>query len=288
MSYREKYSKYADSKGISLDQVFYKKYLMYKNKYLKLQTQFIKVGGGQIHIDRLKEILEKNNVSPCHGIEHAKQVMTHAELALDSGNYRITEEQKEAVLLAALLHDADDGKFFKTHTNNENLRVVIGDKSDEFIEFVAKLVNWVSASKNGDTIPEEAVGKDWMLIPRYADRLEALGMIGVQRCFTYTMNTSAPLYTEQTPRPKTEEELWQIASQERYQAYSGKSVSMIDHFYDKLLRLAVYPIRNPYFEAECKKRIKPLIDFVLKFGRGEILTKEQIQEFIVKNMELDH
>jgi uncharacterized protein len=267
---------------------YYSKYFKYKNKYLKLQTQFIKVGGAQIHIDRLKEILESNKVSPCHGIEHAKQVMTHAELALDAGNYGISEEQKEAVLLAALLHDADDGKFFKYHINNENLRTVIIDKSDEFIELVVKMVNWVSSSKNGDSIPEETIGKDWMLIPRYADRLEAIGMIGVKRCFTYTMNTSAPLYTEQTPRPKNEEELWKIASQERYQSYSGNSPSMIDHFYDKLLRLAVYPIRNPYFDAECKKRIQPLIDFVLKFGSGKLLTKEQIQEFIDRNIVLDN
>ncbi len=35
--YYEKYLKYANSKGISLEQVFYKKYLLYKSKYLKLK-----------------------------------------------------------------------------------------------------------------------------------------------------------------------------------------------------------------------------------------------------------
>jgi hypothetical protein len=65
--------------------------------------------------------------------------------------------------------------------------------------------------------------------------------------------------------------------------YIMSYLEILDHFYDKLLRLAVYPIRNSYFDAECKKRIQPLIDFVLKFGRGEILTKEQIQEFIDRN-----
>lgn len=269
------------------EQLFYKKYLSYKNKYLKLKSQFIQVGGTQIHIERLRDILERNNVSPCHGIVHAKQVMAHAQLALDAINYGITDEQKEAVLLAALLHDADDSKFF-AHEHNENLRAVLADKPEEFVEQVVQMVNWVSSSKNGDTIPDQAIGKDWMLIPRYADRLEAIGMIGVERCFTYTTNKSRPLYTEQTPRPRTEEELWEIASEERYQSYSGSSVSMIDHFYDKLLRLAVYPIRNPYFDSECKKRIQPLVDFVLRFARGELLTKEQIREFIDANMELNH
>ena len=35
----QKYQKYANSKGISLEQVFYKKYLLYKNKYLKLKNK---------------------------------------------------------------------------------------------------------------------------------------------------------------------------------------------------------------------------------------------------------
>ena len=63
---------------------------------------------------------------------------------------------------------------------------------------------------------------------------------------------------------------------------------MIDHFYDKLLRLSVYPISNSYFEEQCRKRIAPLIEFVLKFGRDELLTEEQIRQFISANRELDH
>jgi uncharacterized protein len=277
---------------------YYDKYLKYKNKYLKIKSSQtggsqlrrvqIHTDNAQIYIDRLEKIFESNNVSPCHGIEHAKQVMAHAEKALLVGNYEISEEQKEAVLLAALLHDADDSKFFGTHTNNENLRSVLGDKSEEFVNQVVKMVEWVSSSKNGDTIPEEAIGKDWLLVPRYADRIEAIGMIGVERCFTYTLNKGHPLFTEKTPKPKTEEELWQFATEARYRSYSGNSTSMIDHFYDKLLRLSVYPISNSYFEEQCRKRIAPLIEFVLKFGRDELLTEEQIRQFISANRELDH
>ena len=40
-----------------------------------------------------------------------------------------------------------------------------------------------------------------------------------------------------TPRAKTEEELWAIATPERFAAYVGASDSMVDHFYDKLLHL---------------------------------------------------
>jgi len=267
---------------------YYDKYLKYKNKYLELKTKFIQIGGMQLYINKLKEIFESHNVSPCHGIEHAKQVMEHADKALDAKDYGITVEEKEAVLLAALLHDADDNKFFETHLNNENLRSVLDDKSPEFVELVVKMVNWVSSSKNGDNIPDETVGKEWLLVPRYADRIEAIGMIGVERCFTYTVNKEQLLFTDETPRPKNIDELWAVASKDRYQSYSGKSASMIDHFYDKLLRLSEYPIKNPYFEEECSKRVAPLIDFVLQFGRGEILTKEQIRQFIIRNTDPYH
>jgi len=41
MSYKSKYLKYANSKGISLDQVFYIKYLMYKSKYISLKKRLL-------------------------------------------------------------------------------------------------------------------------------------------------------------------------------------------------------------------------------------------------------
>jgi len=256
---------------------------MYKLKLLKYKLKNLFQKGGnrlQVYIDRLSKILSDNNVSECHGIKHALEVMKNAEKGLESGNYNLDETNTDAVLLASLLHDADDEKFFPANKNNENLRSVLNDKNPEFVELVVKMVNIVSSSKNGDTIPDDVVGQEWQLIPRYADRLEAIGVIGIERCYTYTMKKKMPLFLPTSPKPKTEEELWQFASEERYKAYNGNSASMIDHYYDKLLRLSVFPIRNPFFDIECEKRRKPLIDFMLKYGRDEPLTAESIIEFI--------
>lgn len=231
----------------------------------------------------LEEILNNANVSKCHGIEHAKQVMYNAFKALHYEEYNINDEDKQAVLLAALLHDADDKKFFPEHNNYENLRKILqkNGKSDEFIEKVVYMVSIVSASKNGDNIPENVVGKEWMLIPRYADRLEAIGIIGVERCYTYNINVSKmPLYVDSTPIPKTEEDIWKEASEERYKKYNGNSVSMIDHYYDKLLRVSIFPIRNKFFDEECIIRRRPLIDLLLLFGNSGTITNEQIVKFI--------
>jgi uncharacterized protein len=289
---------------------FKNKYLKYKFKYIKLKRQIgfnNMIGGCKPYLEALKDIFEKfkgdssdksiqrntellqnileeKDVSPCHGIEHAKTVMYHAWCALE--DYELSEEDQLSVLLAALLHDADDRKFFPEHKNYENLRKILQQtgKSNEFIEKVVYMVSIVSASKWGDKIPDEVKGKEWMLIPRYADRIEAIGIIGVERCHTYTKNVSKmPLYLEETPKPKTEEDVWKHATIERYQAYNGNSVSMIDHYYDKLLRLSTFPIRNKYFDEECKKRRQPLIDFLLYFGEKGTITHEEVEEFIRKN-----
>ena len=237
-------------------------------------------------IDSLSEILK--DVSPCHGINHAKQVMSHAWCALESNKdeYNLNDEDTLAVLLAALLHDVDDKKFFPNNTNYENLREVLKKigKSNDFIEDVVFMVSIVSASKNGDRIPRCVRDKPWMLIPRYADRVEAIGIVGVERCYTYTMNVSKlPLSLDSTPRPTTEEDIWKAATLERYNSYDGKSKSMVDHYYDKLLRLTYFPIRNKYLDEESTKRRKPLIDFLLDFGNGKINSYDDVDKFIKDN-----
>jgi uncharacterized protein len=237
----------------------------------------------KIYVDRLDKVLFDNNISVCHGIKHAIQVMTHAEMALNAKEYNIDDSTKDAVLLAALLHDADDGKFFPDNHNNENLRNILHDKPIEFVDHVARMVNLVSSSKNADNIPDDVKDKEWMLIPRYADRLEALGMIGVERCYIYNKSRGAALFMEDTPKVTSEEEMWKIANIERYNAYKGNSRSMMDHYYDKLIRLGLYPIRNPYFDGECKKRNQPIIDFILKYGRGEINNENDIINYILND-----
>jgi uncharacterized protein len=236
----------------------------------------------QNYIDKLNKLLTDNKVSECHGLNHAIMVMNNAKHALEAYDYKLSNEENESVLLAALLHDADDRKFFPNNHNYENVRNILEDKSDEFIINVINMVNLVSSSKNGDYIPENVKDKEWQLIPRYADRLEAIGVIGIERCYMYGKVKSpiAKLYLDTTERGFTESELWEISTIERYNSYTGDSVSMIDHYYDKLLRSSIFPIKNPYFNEECEKRRKPIIKFLLFFGKKGSITDEETLEFI--------
>ncbi len=54
--YKNKYIQYANSKGISLEQMFHKKYLLYKEKYLKLKAKYEQTGGTKPMSNVLKGI----------------------------------------------------------------------------------------------------------------------------------------------------------------------------------------------------------------------------------------
>lgn len=111
---------------------------------------------------------------------------------------------KTVVALAALLHDVDDHKLFHT-VNNENARKFLSsqDIEQEKIDLICNLINLISFSKNRGSTPECIEGK----IVQDADRLDAIGAIGIARTF----------------------------------AYGGKNGRTLDssvqHFYDKLLLL---------------------------------------------------
>lgn len=233
------------------------------------------------YINRLNEIFDKNNVCTSHGIVHAIKVMNNTEQALLCTNFKIDDSIKQSILLAALLHDADDKKFFPNNLNFENIRFVLSDYDPNLINLIIKMVDLVSSSKNGDTIPEEVTeSNEWLLYPRYADRLEAIGIEGVKRCYQYALTSNNHLFLPSTPRPNEEKAIWAFATIERYKNYHGKSQSMIDHYYDKLLRATFFPIKNDFFNYESNKRRKPLIDFLIFFSKKEILSNEDVENFI--------
>ena len=86
------------------------------------------------------------------------------------------------VALAALLHDADDHKLFSTE-NNANARAFLVDRGidPDTTERVCRAINAVSFSKNRGRRPDTPEGR----IVQDADRLDAIGAVGVARTFAY-------------------------------------------------------------------------------------------------------
>lgn len=131
-------------------------------------------------IDRAKEYIQNlfDNNAGSHDAGHSMRVYHNAMLIAKEE----TGCDADIIALAALLHDADDHKLFDTE-NNANARTFLKENgvSIDDIEKICQAINSVSFSKNRGKRPESIEGK----IVQDADRLDAIGAIGIARTFAY-------------------------------------------------------------------------------------------------------
>ena len=131
------------------------------------------------------KVLFENN-SDGHDLAHSLRVYSNAMKIAETE----TDCDIEATALAALLHDADDHKLFNTE-NNSNAVSFLKEHgiSDQRIAFIVSIINSVSFSKNRGKTPDSLEGK----IVQDADRLDAMGAIGIARTFAYGGKHGRPL-----------------------------------------------------------------------------------------------
>tara|TARA_B100000161_G_C33247157_1_gene279735 strand:- start:112 stop:468 length:357 start_codon:yes stop_codon:yes gene_type:complete len=104
---------------------------------------------------KLKVLFEKAGVDSSHGILHARKVLSNVEMALNSSTKTLREERALGIRLAALLHDADDKKYFDiskyTDTLFQNAQTICKEVgvNEKVIDEVLKMIGWVSCSTNG-------------------------------------------------------------------------------------------------------------------------------------------
>lgn len=136
-----------------------------------------------------------------HDLEHSLRVLRNAEvIAAHEPSCDTT-----VVTLAAILHDVDDHKLFQT-TDNANARAFLSEVGVDqgTADRICEAISSVSFSQNRGRRPATLEGR----IVQDADRLDAIGAIGVARTFAYG-------------------------------GAHGRSLeSSVQHFHDKLLLLA--------------------------------------------------
>lgn len=156
------------------------------------------------------ELFEKD--SSGHDYYHIERVVVNALKIINKE--QLTEEQANRIILSAWLHDLGDYKLNDGVDRSEELisqfLVDEGLSVDE-IQKIVQIVSEVSFSKGKKVTSIEAA------IVQDADRLDAIGAIGVARCFAYGGSRNRPIFI---PDNKEENQL-----------------SSIQHFYDKLLHL---------------------------------------------------
>ena len=113
-----------------------------------------------------------------HGLEHALRVYRTAMLIAETE----PGADQQIVALGALLHDADDHKLFHTE-NNANARRFLEAQGveRETADRICGAINAVSFSQNRGKRPETLEGR----IIQDADRLDAIGAVGIARTFAY-------------------------------------------------------------------------------------------------------
>ena len=131
-------------------------------------------------IDAAKEYIERLFAGNAdgHGLDHSIRVYKNAMLLAE------TEPTADRLIVAlgALLHDADDNKLFQTE-NNANARNFLksANVDQETTDRICEVINSVSFSKNRGKKPETIEGQ----IVQDADRLDAIGAIGIARTFAF-------------------------------------------------------------------------------------------------------
>ena len=144
-------------------------------------------------IEKAKDYAAKLLGGNCggHDLQHTLRVYNNA-LAIAK-----TEPDADLfiVSIAALLHDVDDYKLFNT-TDYRNARTFLKENEipEQQEQQIITTIDSVSFSKNRDRKPLTVEGQ----IVQDADRLDALGAVGIARTFAYGGEHSRPM--EETVR----------------------------------------------------------------------------------------
>lgn len=156
-----------------------------------------------------------------HDYDHTIRVY---KMALELSSYYDVDEF--VVSLAALLHDVDDRKI--SVSTNKNKANAVGFMkqnkiNEKTINDVIKIIDEVSFKGNDTVIPSTLEGK----IVQDADRLDAIGAIGIARTFAYGGSRGRKMYDpKDLPNLNMNEE-----------EYFKHVSTTINHFYEKLLLL---------------------------------------------------
>jgi uncharacterized protein len=240
-------------------------------------------------IDAVRDFYANHpEIGPSHGLEHVMRVYRHAVKAVECHRPPLPSAAVMEIKVAALLHDVDDAKYFPQSSGvyeNALLLMRQAEVPEESQGSIVEMISLVSCSKNGNRVPAsiEESGEYHRLIPRWADRLEAVGAAGAVRCYQYSKERGRPLSSPRSPRAQTIEQVWEAADPDRFDSYQsrgGLSDDMISHFYDKLLHVARPPpaaVRNEYLERKASESAEELLEICTRFGKTGLVDEDYIR-----------
>lgn len=229
----------------------------YREKFLKIHTA---ANIGKMFTSKNLKKLESelcsvvaklsSKADPCHDLQHAVRVWRIAKkIAVSEGG------DLEVLCAASLLHDSTISIVgYKHHVSNKAMECIekiledIGfpDFKRGMVIYCIKNHEWYSFGGTGrkPDMLEAAILCD-------ADRIDAIGAIGVVRAAAFAGYNRIPLFPEN---------LYATKSHEIYVVGMLKGKSMLQHFFDKLLKLP-----SELYTEEAKKIAKKRTEFMIDF-----------------------
>ena len=160
-----------------------------------------------------------------HDYFHTLRVLHLAETIARQESLRNSVDM-QTVQLIALLHDVDDRKLSPdTHENLDRARSFLNEQGagSEMTARILESIRNLSFGGTGANVPESLEGK----IVQDADRLDAIGAIGIARAFAFGGSRGREMYDPSEP-PQMDMD---------GEAYAKSKGHTVNHFYEKLLRL---------------------------------------------------
>ena len=203
-------------------------------------------------VKMLEEFVEKELAQDVtgHDISHAMRVMHNAMTIIKEEHSENINE--DIILAASLVHDVADHKLFVDLVwQSEQITAVlseVGFKQNEITE-ILDIVHTISYREGNNPALRSLNAQ----IVRDADRLDALGSIGIIRCIAYGTSKGRPFYEEKN-----------LLKENKKITFNKSTNTSLSHFYDKLLKLPSL-MHTKTGKKLAKKRIKIMKKFLKSF-----------------------
>lgn len=189
-------------------------------------------------IDRILEFVKEStkHFDESHNVHHAICVMMNV-LRILTGEKQPYEE--DVVILSSLLYDVRDAKYGELSITREALETFLLQEVGGHVEKqrrILKIIDNISWSKEvaGKRQPMDSQLDQYHLdVVSDADRLEAIGEVGVQRCIQFTLARNG-----QVPK------------------------DVVQHCHDKLLRIASEFIKTQRGKELAQPLHQVIVDYV--------------------------
>ena len=165
-------------------------------------------------------LVEKCSFDAAHDLAHIQRVVKTARQICD-----VEEGDSEVVIVSAWLHDRVT--LPKDHPERSKSSILAGKKAAQFLNTtnfpkgkIKSAVHAIEAHSYSAGIEPETIEAN---IVQDADRLDALGAIGIARCLLVGGKLDRPLYNLDDPFCESR--------------VPDDSIYTIDHFYEKLFKL---------------------------------------------------